>query len=205
MSNKRLIYLMRHGEIMTEKHVRRYIGQIDIPLSQEGIRQALLVQTLLANQEFSAVFCSDLMRSVATARIITEHVTVSPTIRRDLREISMGEWEGKTFKEIEQLYPTEYVERGKNIVNYHIPGGENFADCQTRILAAFADLLNTSDGTILIVGHAGINRIILCYILGMPLENIFRLTQDYGCMNILVADKNQYHIKLLNGLPTPGV
>jgi alpha-ribazole phosphatase len=205
MPDKRLIYLMRHGEILTEKHVRRYIGQIDIPLSKEGIRQARLAQAQLVSQELEAVFCSDLMRSVTTAGIITKPLKITPTIRRDLREISMGDWEGKTFAEIERLYPAEYVERGKNIVNYSVPGGESFATCQTRILAAFIELVNTTSGNILIVGHAGVNRILLCHILGMPPENLFRIAQDYGCINIVAADKNQYHIKLLNGLLLPGV
>lgn len=205
MSDKRLIYLIRHGEILIEKQVRRYIGQIDIPLSKEGVRQAQLVQAQLAKQELTAVFCSDLGRSVATAEIIAKPLNLVPTSRRDLREISMGDWEGKAFTEIAQLYPAEYVKRGQKIVNYTIPGGESFAACQTRILAAFTELVNTTTGNILIVGHAGINRILLCHILGMPLENLFRIAQDYGCINIVIAEKNQYHVKLLNGLSIPGV
>ncbi|MBP2637634.1 MAG: pspB [Firmicutes bacterium] len=205
MSDKRLIYLIRHGEILIEKQVRRYIGQSDILLSQDGICQAQLVQAQLAKQELTAVFCSDLVRSVATAEIIAKPLNLAPTSRRDLREISMGNWEGKTFTEIERLYPTEYVERGKDIVNYVIPGGESFATCQTRILAAFTELVSTTTGNILIVGHAGVNRILLCHILGMPLENLFHIAQDYSCINIIAAEKNQYHIKLLNGLANPGV
>ena len=205
MPDKRLIYLMRHGEIMTEKHMRRYIGQIDIPLSKEGIHQARLAQAQFVSQKLEAVYCSDLVRSITTAGIITKPLKITPTVRRDLREISMGDWEGKTFTEVERLYPAEYMERGKNIVNYSVLGGESFATCQTRVLAAFNELVNTTAGNILIVGHAGVNRILLCHILGMPPENLFRIAQDYGCMNIVAADKNQYHIKLLNGLPMPGV
>lgn len=205
MSDKRLIYLIRHGEILIEKQVRRYIGQIDISLSQEGISQAQLVQAQLAKQELTAVFCSDLVRSVETARIIAKPLNLVPIIRRDLREISMGAWEGKTFAEIKQLYPAEYVKRGQEIVDYIIPGGESFAICQNRILAEFSELLSTTVGNILIVGHAGVNRILLCHILGMPLKNLFRISQDYGCINIVAAEKKQYHIKLLNGLPTSGV
>lgn len=199
MPDKRLIYLIRHGKITTEHHERQYIGQIDFPLSNEGIRQARALQSQFASQKLAAVFCSDLMRSVATAEIITEKLSIIPTIRNDLREINMGDWEGKTFREIAQLYPSEYEKRGKNIINYHIPRGETFTECQSRVLAAFTELVNTTADNILIVGHAGINRILLCHILGIPLDNLFRLKQDYGCVNILEDNRMQYQVKLLNG------
>ena len=197
---QRIIYLIRHGNIVMENNERRYIGQIDIPLSAEGMCQARLLEAELARQELAAAFCSDLTRSVDTARIITEKLNINLTIRRELREISMGDWEGKTFKEIAQAYPEEYVKRGKNIASYRIPGAESFAECQSRILAAFTEIVNATQENILIVGHAGINRLLLCHVLGMPMENLFHITQDYGCMNILVGDKGKYRLKLLNGL-----
>lgn len=199
MPKDRLIFLLRHGKILAENMERRYIGHIDIPLSPEGLEQAHFLQAQLAKEKLAAVFCSDLIRSVNTAKIITEKLPITPIIRRDLREISMGDWEGKTFKEIRQLYPVEYSKRGQNIINYRIPGAESFAECKTRVLTAFTDLINTTSGTILIVGHAGINRILLCHILGMPLENLFHFKQDYGCINILEYKSSQYQLTLLNG------
>lgn len=195
----RYIYLVRHGKLVTANQERRYIGQIDIPLSEEGVHQARLLQTELARQELAAVFCSDLMRSIDTAKIITEKLNIKLTIRRELREISMGDWEGKTFREIAQAYPAEYAKRGENIVSYRIHGAESFAECQSRILAAFTGIINVTQENILIVGHAGINRLLLCHLLGMPMENLFHISQDYGCMNIIVYDSGQYRIKLLNG------
>ena len=198
---ERRIYLLRHGKIVMEKQERCYIGHIDIPLAAEGVHQAQLLQAEFARQELTAVFCSDLIRSVDTARIITEQLNIKLTSKRELREISMGDWEGKTFREIAAAHPTEYAKRGKNIASYRIPGAESFAECQSRILAAFTEIVNATQGNILIVGHAGINRLLLCHVLGMPMENLFRITQDYGCTNILVGDSGKYRVKLLNGLP----
>ncbi|WP_238492597.1 histidine phosphatase family protein [Desulfotruncus alcoholivorax] len=54
----------------------------------------------------------------------------------------------------------------------------------------------------LIVGHAGVNRVIISQLLGMPLKNIFQICQDYACLNILCRDfrrdKESYRLKLLN-------
>src|SRR5208283_2442932 len=104
---------------------------------------------------------------------------------RDLMEINLGAWEGCTFADIEQRFPEEFRKRGSDIVHYRVPAGESFDDCNKRILAAFQDILEASTGNILIVGHAGVNRMILCHIMGMPLQDLFKIRQEYGCMNVI--------------------
>lgn len=201
---ERSIYLLRHGSILMENSERRYIGQIDIPLSGEGVRQARFLQSELCGKDIPSVFCSDLIRSIDTAKIICEGTTTNLVIREDLREISMGDWEGKTFKEIAQYYPEEYAKRGTNIASYRIPGAESFEECKSRIITAFSDITDYMEGDFIIVGHAGVNRVLLCHILGMPIEHLFRICQDYGCINILAGGRGQYRVKLLNGLHLPG-
>jgi probable phosphoglycerate mutase len=199
-AKEREIYLIRHGNIAMENSERRYIGQIDIPLSDEGLWQAQFLQAELAKKDISSIFCSDLIRSVNTARIISESWDKEVVIRSDLREISMGDWEGRSFREIAENYPEEYAKRGSNIGSYRAPGAESFEECRSRVIAAFSDITNSTEGNVLVVGHAGINRLLLCYVLGMPLENLFRLSQGYGCINILVYNNGQYRLKLLNRL-----
>ena len=161
---EKIIYLLRHGNILQTDRERRYIGHIDLPLSNEGVRQAYLLQSEFNGTEISAAFCSDLIRSIDTARIICQGLTDNLIVRPDLREINMGEWEGKTFREVSQAYPEEYAKRGKNIAGYRIPGAESFAECQTRVIAAFSEIVDRVPGNILIVGHAGVNRLLLCHI-----------------------------------------
>lgn len=197
---QRLIYLTRHGKIVMENNERRYIGQIDIPLSDAGLQQARLVGKHFRNRELSHIFCSDLSRSVATAKIISEELNVNWESRYDLREINMGDWEGKTFQEISQCYPEEYAKRGNNFAGYHIPGAESFEEAQARIVGAVSNIVNSTEGNVLIVGHAGTNRLLLCRILGIPIDNLFLVSQDYGCINILTYDAGQFRVKLLNGL-----
>jgi probable phosphoglycerate mutase len=200
---ERLIYLLRHGRIAASSE-RRYIGQIDIPLSDAGVRQARLLQAEFRGQDIAAVFCSDLARSLDTARIICEGLTDNLLIRADLREIAMGDWEGKPFSEIAQTYPEEYAKRGKHIDSYRIPGAESFAECRSRVIAAFSAITESTRGNVIIVGHAGANRLLLCHILGMPTENVFRISQDYGCINLLADCSGQYCINLLNSMHLPG-
>lgn len=55
-----------------------------------------------------------------------------------------------------------------------------------------------SSGPILIVGHAGVNRVLLCHVLGMPLDHLFRVGQDHAALNIITAREAVYRVTLMN-------
>lgn len=199
---RRTIYLVRHGAVGSEDNKKRFIGQLDLPLSREGIAQVQSLRNELCETEFAAVFCSDLRRSVETAAILTEaRPGLSFSQRPELREISLGQWEGLTFGEVMKQYPGEFENRGCDIVHYQPPGGESFLDCTKRVLPAFHDLLHTTRGDLLIVGHAGVNRIILCQALGLSLAKLFEICQDYACLNVITFDNGAFTVTMLNGKP----
>jgi alpha-ribazole phosphatase len=108
-----------------------------------------------------------------------------------LREINLGEWESRTFAEIEKGFPDEFWKRGADIVHYRVPGGESFDDCRRRVLEAFHEILGASKN-IFIAGHAGANRIILCYIMGVPLQKLFKIRQEYGCLSIISGKHRRF-------------
>lgn len=181
----RTIYLIRHGKIQLPEDERRYIGHYDVPLDETGIEQARCLQKRLDGARITEAYCSDLSRSRRTAEIIVSDKDIRILARQDLREIHLGEWEGCTFADIERRFPEEFRKRGSDIVHYRVPAGESFDDCSKRVLTAFQNILEASTGNILIVGHAGVNRIILCHIIGVPLQDLFKIRQEYGCMNII--------------------
>ena len=195
----RVIYLIRHGKIQQEDDQRRYIGQIDLPLTEEGVKQARNLHKRFEHAEISAIYCSDLGRSIHTAKTIAGSRDLPIVPRRDLREVSMGEWEGCTFGDIARRFPEEFKARGGDIVSYRVPGGESFADCSLRVVAALEEILASTSGNLVITGHAGVNRLLLCHMLGMPLTNIFRIAQDYGCLNVIQCGSTGYQVKLMNG------
>lgn len=120
----RTVYLLRHGRIQLPDSQRRFIGQVDLPLNEEGIRQAYLLQQIFDKVHIDAVFCSDLTRSCQMAEIIAANKDIPITAWRGFREISVGEWEGCTFADIAQRFPDEFKARGADIANYRVPGGK---------------------------------------------------------------------------------
>jgi broad specificity phosphatase PhoE len=130
-----------------------------------------------------------------TAEIIVKRISAptgpagSQEIRLDrrLREIDTGLWEGLTLEEAQRLYPREHAERERDLVGYPFPGGESFRLLQRRVVTAFLDILDEDGGNVLVVGHRGANRVLLCHLLGLPLERLFSIEQDYCCVNLIEA------------------
>jgi probable phosphoglycerate mutase len=202
-SLRRNIWLVRHGAIEHPGSARRYIGQMDLPLSAEGVRQAEWLRDRMRGIPLSAVYCSDLSRSIETASIICRLHGLEPFVNRNWREIGLGDWEGSTFAEIQQRFPGQYEERGKNIVLFRPPGGESFLDCASRVLPALIEALRSTRGDILIAGHAGVNRILICQAMGKSMDAIFDITQDYGCLNLIRYSDFRFELEILNETVEP--
>jgi len=182
-----MLYLLRHADCRQDA-VKRYIGQIDLPLNKTGIEQALCLAREMKDIPFQWIYCSDLKRSYETAKIISggRHDLICQI--KAMREINLGQWEGLSMEEVARRFPEEYRARGNDPGNFRPPGGESFNDLTVRVIPQYMKLMKASHGNVLIVGHAGVNRVILCHILGMPLSHLFRLEQDYGGMNVIAGD-----------------
>ena len=152
------------------------------------------------DQVLSAVYCSNLARAVQSAQILAEPHNLSPVRRADLRERSFGLWEGMTFREIREKYPDEFSAWADNPLAASPLGGETTPEVRDRVIRAVDSILHGHTGQqVAIVAHGGVNRIILCHILGIPLENIFRIEQDYAALNIIEFWEKYPVLKLLNG------
>lgn len=155
-----------------------------------------------AGPGLDAVYCSDLSRAVKSAEIIAGPHGLAPVKMPALRERSFGVWEGMTFNEIKERFPGEFEAWADNPLAHSPVGGESTLEVKERVVKALNEILNRHIGdTIAVVAHGGVNRILICDILGMPLENIFRIEQDYGAVNVIEFWDRYPAVKLLNGKP----
>lgn len=191
------VYLLRHGDSRPDT-VRRFIGRTDHPLNETGRAQAECWSRALSHISFNRICCSDLKRSVETAQIIGRRMHEPLTILPQLGEIDLGSWDGLPVNEVRRQFPKEYEQRGRDLAGYRPAGGESFSDLYARVVPVFEEVVQQNRGDLLIVGHAGVNRIILCHLLAMPPANLFRLGQDYGCLNILELVADAWVVRCLN-------
>ncbi|NMM61238.1 alpha-ribazole phosphatase [Clostridium sp. P21] len=178
----RKIYLIRHGKINVGSE-KCYIGTTDIPLNEEGIKQGKKLKEFFSTINIQKAYLSPLTRCVETADIILENRNVQKFLVKELMEISMGDWEGKTFNYIKSYYPKQFKERGENIDSFIPKGGESFNNLKERVKPAFESIIKNTQGNILIIAHAGVNRVIISTVLSLPLTDIFKIDQHYGCVN----------------------
>lgn len=147
-----------------------------------------------------AVYCSDLGRALMSATIIAEPFGLSPVVVPELRERNFGLWEGMSFSAIREQYPTAFENWAEDPVSYSPPEGETTGSVAERAIAAWNSIIAAHPGEqIAIVAHGGVNRVILCHLLGAPFETIFRIEQGYGCINIVEHWQRYPVVKLMNG------
>lgn len=199
-----VIYLIRHGEIPTYSP-RRFIGRTDPPLTERGRQQIAKLGEMLKSCAVDRLVCSPLLRCRESAQLlgpyISQYIGCEPEVVQDLAEISLGAWEGLTVEEVRQRFPGSYEARGLDLAGFRPPGGESFADLQKRAWSALANLVAAGPRRLAVVAHAGVNRVLLCQLLGMPLTNLFRLEQGYGCLNVVHATADGYRVECINIRP----
>jgi alpha-ribazole phosphatase len=193
------LYLVRHGQV-ADGHTDRYHGNNDIGLSDNGVRQFEDLAAQLTGVPLAGIYASDLTRALTGAEIIRRGREAPLQIIPEFREIHFGAWEGLSFTEIAERYPAELEARFRDLTSFRIPGGESLLDVSSRVLPRLNDLINGHhQQALIIVAHAGVNRVILSEALGLPLDHLFRLDQNYGCLNVIDYFPDMAVVRLING------
>jgi broad specificity phosphatase PhoE len=190
----------RSAAVFIREHLKSSTARQEASYLKDIHRQASTSAPGLNSETLAAVYCSGLIRSERSAEIVAEPFGLRPVVVAELRERSFGIWEGMTFTEIRERYPEEFEAWAGNPVKYSPPGGESTIEVKERVIRALDSILGDHDGeSLAIVAHGGVNRVILCHILGVPLENIFRIEQGYASVSIVEFWDKYPVVKLMNG------
>jgi alpha-ribazole phosphatase len=192
------IYLVRHGSVVGAE-TRRFIGHLDVPLSPLGEAEATALARRLSTVNLVAAYSSDLSRTRRTAEILGAPHGLAAVALPELREFSMGRWEGLTAEEIRALDPAAFAAWMADVGRFQFPAGESLPEVAARAWPAFEAIeARHAGGSILVVAHGGPNRILLCRALGVPLERILALGQDYAALSVVEHDRERWTLRLLN-------
>ena len=203
------LLLVRHGLTLSNVQAR-YTGQSDVPLTEVGERQAEAVGKRLAAESLDVIVSSDLQRASNTANAIARHHGLPVWHDTDLREASLGEWEGLTYREVTARY-LELVQHRREDPNFPAPGGESFSQLRDRVARARTRWQSQyPHSTMVWVTHAGVIEVSLCLFLGIDLKHRrqfrhsnasiteFDLSRDYG---VLVSLNNTGHLRVPEDMP----
>ena len=190
------IFLVRHGETDWNRE-GRFQGQMDIPLNRTGLEQARSVAEALKDVPLDRIVASPLSRAFETARTLAVRKGLSVDTEADFREISHGLWEGRTADEVDKEWAEMLYLWHSHPEAVEMPGGESLADVHKRTWNAFQRLSERVEGSIVLVSHDAVLKVLLCAILGCPFGSFWRFQVANGSISLLEHNDNGWCIPLL--------
>jgi len=162
-----VLYLVRHGESVWNSE-NRLCGRSDVPLSETGRKQAMLLAKRLKPIPFEAFYSSPLQRAFETAHLIAESVGREPIPDPRLVELDYGQWEGNTFAEILVSDPETFRAWNADPATIAPPGGESGLAAERRVMSCL-DFLAAKypRGNVLVAFHKTVCRLAICHAVGI--------------------------------------
>ncbi|MHB1319285.1 MAG: histidine phosphatase family protein [Anaerolineae bacterium] len=192
------LYAVRHG-ITGWNALGRIQGHAQSQLTEIGRKQAEAIAERLSTEHIDAVYASDLDRAMHTAQAIARPhgLAVYPDPR--LREAAYGDWEGRTMDELRQLYPDTVTEWMSEPVTVAPSGGESLDEVAARVGSFLEELrAHPDDEQIVVVGHGGSIRALLCLALCVPQGYSRRVRVDTASLSIVDLRPNRCVVMALN-------
>ncbi len=193
-----LIYV-RHGQ--SEANLARvFAGHTDVSLTELGQRQAENTAKFLKDYPISAIYSSDLKRSMQTAAPTARDTGLCVISRRELREVYAGEWEGRAYQDLMEEYAESYRTWREDCGNAHPEGGESVKALAKRIYQETDRIVNAHCGEcVAVFSHATPIRTLAARWTGLTVEELSKLTfvPNASVSVIEIEDDDTIHIKLL--------
>lgn len=194
-----MMYLTRHGE--TEWNIEnRLQGWKNSPLTAKGQRYAEKLGQHLQDIPFQAVYSSPSERAFQTAQLICDGRTTPIQTDARLKEIHMGEWEGKTHDFLKQNDLEAYTAFWETPHLYVSKTGESFDVLKNRLLEFLKETqVKHREETILIVTHGIAIKVLLSHFKGTAMEHLWTSSFIHGTSLTIVESTDQGDVVLLEG------
>lgn len=167
------LYITRHGE--TEWNLeKRMQGWKDSSLTQKGTEDAIKLGESMKNIDFSCIYSSSSPRTLRTSELIRGDRDINIIPVDDLREMNLGDWEGKTADEAARM-DKEGQKSFWETPHLYVPkSGESYFEVRERATKAINKIIQSHEtGNVLIVTHAIIVKTIMSHFKSLPVERLW--------------------------------
>lgn len=193
------IILVRHGHVDWIAP-ERFRGRAELALSDLGRRQAqALANNIAKTWRLDAIYTNPLGRCRDTSAAIAAPFRLEPQVADGLCDIDYGQWQGLTREQATERWPheTELWFRAPHLAA--IPGGETLPALLSRAVAALREILRAHpSGTVVLVGHDSVNRVLLLFALELPLSRYWHLRQEPCSLNELFFENDTFVVRSIN-------
>jgi probable phosphoglycerate mutase len=189
------ICLVRHGE--TDWNAEgRVQGQLDVPLSARGRSQAAAAARALADQDFSAIYSSDLMRVRQTAAPSAERLALPVALDAALRERHYGIFESLLYSEVKLRYPQQYARFHAKDPDFDFETGESLRAFFARSLAAVGRIAARHHGeSVLVFTHGGVLDMIYRHSNALELSAAREFGVPNAGLNWMVIEERRWSVE----------
>ncbi len=192
------IYLVRHGQTAWNRE-EIFRGRSDVPLDEIGLKQAELAGFYFKEIKIDAIYSSPLSRAWQTAERIAQPHGIRVQPLQGIMDMSFGKWEGHPHQEIKRMDPETYRLWREEPHRARISGGETLDEVRERAMAALEEVIRLHpEGTIVLVSHRVVNKVLLCGILGLDNSHFWQIIQDTTAINLIRYQKGKYYLALMN-------
>lgn len=174
-----MILLARHGETAENKE-RRFQGQKDVPLNENGRAQAVALGEAAREEGIVALYSSPLVRARETAEIVGAAIGLEPRLDDRLKEVDVGDWQDRLKDDLEREEPEQWAAFRAAGEHWRFPGGESLPEQQDRVIAALVDITQRRELPALVVCHRGVIRCALAHTHNRGLETYHEWTVPNG-------------------------
>ncbi len=181
------LYLLRHGQTALSREDTFCGSRLDPELTREGLEMAQAFMRAYRTMSWTAIFSSNLRRSITTAAPLCEALGMKLEMSADLNEIGYGKWEQLTKKEVDERYHDDYVSWLAD-PTWHAPTGGELTVTVARRSQRFIEETTRQfkDGNVLVVSHKATIRIIVASLLGIDMGSFrYRLGCPVGSVSIV--------------------
>lgn len=198
MTDTNLI-LIRHGDV-EGIDPPTFRGRIVLQLTPRGVRQAELTRDALREMPvLDAIYCSPLTRCVRTADILSGAFQLSAVPMQGLTDIDYGAWTRLSVEEVSARWPREHAQWKAAPHACSIPGGESLQEVAARAVAALGAVFRAhARGTVAIVTHDSVIRVLLCHVLGLPLSSYWLFEPTVCGMSTVIYFDDHFVVHSIN-------
>jgi len=177
-------YLVRHGQTAWNKDAR-FRGRKDVPLSEQGAKEAEAVADALEGAGITGIYASPLSRAVQTLAPLAARLGLEVVPLEEVIDMNFGEWEGMAVADVQKEYPGlfETWKRAPHQVDF--PGGERLDLVQARAMRGISRLsLEHPKEPVAVCSHRVVCKLIILGLFGAKADRFWSVRQDTACINL---------------------
>jgi probable phosphoglycerate mutase len=193
------VILVRHGQTDWNRE-GVFRGRMDVKLNAAGVREAEIIGEKLRDTDPDAVLSSPLSRAMDTALRIASRLSNRQVEKaEEFIDMDFGAWQGLSRAAVRERFPKLFERWVTAPDRVRIPGAETLGGVRRRVLRGLDSLLRThGGGTVLIVSHGLVNKVLLCAVLGLNDSHFWKIKQDNGAINLFTWGREGTKLVVMN-------